>query len=129
MGLFSTIGGLIGGGSLKKGFNKASAAQAASSTNQIQRLDTVLSNATAGYSPYTQLGSSAAGAYADLMGLGGQGSSAFNTQQYLAANPDIAVGYEKTADKAQFPTLESYAQWHYNNYGMGEGRDPNSDVG
>lgn len=129
MGLFSVVGGFLGGSAVKKGLNKAASAQQASSTDQIGRLDDALSATTAGYAPYASLGSSAAGAYADLMGLGGQASQAFNAQQYLAANPDIAAGYQATADKEQFPTLESYAQWHYNNYGMGEGRAPNSDVG
>lgn len=83
----------------------------------------------AGYSPYTQLGTSAASAYADLMGLGGQGSSAFNAAQYLAANPDVSAEYQANVDKTLFPTEASYAQWHYNNYGQSEGRNPNSEVG
>ena len=54
--------------------------------------------------------------------------SAFNAQQYMAANPDIKADYE--ANKAalieggdpQFRTAEGYAKWHYDNYGKQEGR-------
>lgn len=54
--------------------------------------------------------------------------SAFDAQNYLAANPDIKADYE--ANKAsllaggdpQFRTAEGYAKWHYDNYGKAEGR-------
>lgn len=54
--------------------------------------------------------------------------SAFDAQNYLAANPDIKADYE--ANKAsllaggdpQFRTAEGYAKWHYDNYGKTEGR-------
>jgi hypothetical protein len=54
--------------------------------------------------------------------------NAFNSQQYMAANPDIAADYaaNKSALLAggdpQFRTEEGYAKWHYDNYGKAEGR-------
>ena len=59
--------------------------------------------------------------------------TAFDTQQYLAANPDIAADYQakKSALLAggdpQFRTEEGYAKWHYDNYGKAEGRPTSVD--
>ena len=126
MGLFSFAGSLIGGGSLKKGLTKAANAQANSSNAQIAANDTSLSQITSNYSPYTSLGSSAAQAFADLLGLGGSSGTtttgANDWDAYLQRNPDVAAEYASSVDKKQFPTPESYAQWHYANYGQGEGR-------
>ena len=50
------------------------------------------------------------------------------SQDYLAANPDIAADYESVKGQLleggdpQFTTLEGYAKWHYDNYGKQEGR-------
>lgn len=60
--------------------------------------------------------------------------SAFDAQNYLAANPDIKADYE--ANKAallaggdpQFRTAEGYAKWHYDNYGKAEGRPTNGQA-
>lgn len=118
IGLFSVVGGIIGGNSVKKGLNNASNAQSESSDDQIARLEAALSSATAAYNPYSTLGSSASGAYADLMGIGGSAGGP-DWNEYLAANPDVMAAYEKDG---RFSTPQEYAQYHYNTYGQGEGR-------
>lgn len=124
MGLFGSITSLFGGGSVKKGFTKAANAQQDSSNTQIANLDSALQEILAGYKPYTDLGGSAAGAFADLLGLGGTTASAGSADWngYLAANPDVLAEYNANVDKSQFPTAQSYAQWHSANYGNAEGR-------
>lgn len=126
MGLFSVVGGLIGGNSVKKGLNKASAAQAGSSAAQSANLDTALAQITSGYSPYSSLGASGAQAYADLLGIGGSSGSTTTGQNdwqaYLQRNPDVLQEYNTSVNKSQFPTAEAYAQWHYGQYGTAEGR-------
>lgn len=125
MGLFSFAGSLLGGGSLKKGLTKAANAQQASSDQQIGRLESALDTTTANYSPYTQLGSAGASAFADLLGLGGGN----DWQAYLTANPDVLNEYTRNVDKTLFPTAEDYAQWHYGQYGSAEGRDSQAQTG
>lgn len=121
MGLFSFIGGILGGNSVKKGLDKAANAQNESSTAQINRLGSFLDTTTENYDPYMLLGKNSVQAYADLMGLGGSAGST-NWTRYLEANPDVAAGYAN-ADKGRFRTPEEYAQWHYDNFGRTEGRD------
>lgn len=59
--------------------------------------------------------------------------TAFDTQQYLAANPDIAADYQAKKSELlaggdpQFRTEEGYAKWHYDNYGKAEGRPTSVD--
>lgn len=117
MGLFGTIGGLLGGGSIKKGLNKAATAQQASSDDQIGRLNDALTSTTAGYSPYTSLGSSAADAYADLMGLGGSDAST-DWGAYVNANPDALANWnaiKDTSDGSQFNgDINAFGQYHFN---------------
>jgi hypothetical protein len=45
-----------------------------------------------------------------------------NWNAYLTANPDVLSEYNAHVNHSQFPTAESYAQWHYQTYGQGEGR-------
>jgi hypothetical protein len=49
----------------------------------------------------------------------GQGSQ-FNTQAYLAANPDVAQAF--TPGAHGFNTIDEFAQAHYQNHGQREGR-------
>jgi hypothetical protein len=44
---------------------------------------------------------------------------------YLSKNPDVKYEWTSVMDaatKSQFPTVESYAEWHWNHYGKNEGR-------
>lgn len=45
---------------------------------------------------------------------------AFDYAYYLKNNPDVAAEYQRTGTSVG--TLDQYAAWHYQNYGMGEGR-------
>lgn len=111
---------------MKKGLDKSAAAQAGSSAAQSANLESALASTVSGYQPYTSLGSNAAGAYADLLGIGGstgegQTSGPVNWESYLSNNPDVAAEWNRV-DKTRFPTAEAFAQWHYDNYGRAEGR-------
>jgi hypothetical protein len=76
MGLFSFIGGLLGGGSQKKGINQATNAQ-------MQYLDKALNQQQAQYdttrsdfAPYREAGTGALGDYSDLLGMNGPDAAA-----------------------------------------------------
>src|SRR3990167_537785 len=47
---------------------------------------------------------------------------------YLEKYPDVMKNYANV-NKAQFPTPESYAQFHYQQYGQFEGRDSPNILG
>ncbi|NBW12275.1 MAG: hypothetical protein EBR82_30015 [Caulobacteraceae bacterium] len=49
-------------------------------------------------------------------------------KSYMEQYPDVAAAYAKLtpAERAKFPTPESYAQYHYDTYGRAEGRNPPS---
>jgi len=55
--------------------------------------------------------------------------SAFDAQNYLAANPSVKADYLANKEALiaggdpQFTTLEGYAKWHYDNYGKASGAD------
>lgn len=75
--------------------------------------------------PFRQAGMTAQDEIMYLLGLGDKGSAggAADWNQYLTANPDVMQAYSAGGvDKSQFPTPQSFAQWHYQNYGQNEGR-------
>ncbi|MEW9855929.1 hypothetical protein [Novosphingobium sp. M1R2S20] len=85
-------------------------------------MNTALDTATAGFSPYTSLGTSAAGAYADLMGLGGRGASGgtpavTDWEAYVRGNPDALANWDSikgTSSGAQFGgDISAFGQYHY----------------
>lgn len=52
-----------------------------------------------------------------------QASGAFDPTAYLAQNPDVAAEANRLVGKdPRFPTAAAYAQYHYNQFGTGEGR-------
>jgi hypothetical protein len=75
--------------------------------------------------PFRQAGMTAQDEIMYLLGLGDKGTAggAADWNQYLTANPDVMQAYSAGGvDKGQFPTPQSFAQWHYQNYGQNEGR-------
>lgn len=74
--------------------------------------------------PFRQAGMTAQDEIMYLLGLGDKGSAggAADWNQYLTANPDVKQAYDAGVDKSQFPTPQSFAQWHYQTYGQNEGR-------
>lgn len=122
-------GSVIGASSSNKGASKAADATlaAAQQNNALQR--EIYNRNEATLSPFVNSGTTAGNYLNAFLGLPTQAtSSGFNAAGYLAANPDVATGYNQTADKNQFKTVNDYAQWHYDNYGQGEGRTNGGSV-
>lgn len=122
MGLFSLAGSLFGGSKVKKGLTKAAQQQQYSSNAQTAALEEALSRAVAGYDPYTDLGSSAARAQADLLGLGGHAASAGTAGTtdwgaYVRGNPDALANWNAvkgSTDGARFNgDINAFGQYHY----------------
>jgi hypothetical protein len=76
----------------------------------------------ANFAPWLAAGQSALGAQRDLLGIGGTP----DWNGYLQQNPDVAQAWQNLtpAQKTQFPTAQSFAQYQYQNYGQNEGRAP-----
>lgn len=69
MGLFSFIGGILGGGSQKKASQKAMEAQTAAYNRGIDLQNQQYQQTRADYLPYTQAGARAIGGLGDLIGI------------------------------------------------------------
>lgn len=112
---------------MKKGLDKSAVAQAESSQGQINRLNDLLQQTTAGYQPYTDLGANGANAYADLMGLGGS-SAGMDWAAYVNGNPDALANWNAikgTTDGAQFNgDIGAFGQYHYAKDGSRRGLSP-----
>lgn len=137
-------GASIAAGSSAAGAQRDAAAQnAALQQQQIAENQRQYNQNRADLAPYRSVGTGALYQLSDLMGIKpaadtttisgtgsgatGYGNTASTGQDwnaYLTANPDVMQGWQglSTADKAQFPTPQSYAQFHYNTYGQAEGR-------
>lgn len=124
-------GALIGGSSSKKASAAAQAAQIAALNNAVTAVNQGYQNTSDILSPYTGAGEAAQTAQNNLLGIGGTVGGQQDWMAYLAANPDILDGYAglSVADRAKFPTPESYAQYHYQTYGKNEGRALPTTVG
>ncbi len=113
MGLFSLVGSFLGGNSQKKAANKAADAQVRAAQlaidEQRRQFDTTQQN----YAPYLGAGTSALDQINSLLGI----STPINT------TTDWSAYNSGVVDKSRFPTLDDYAQWHYQNYGQAEGRN------
>lgn len=119
----SAGGSILSATSAKKGAKSAANAQAQASaeSNALQR--EIYNRNEATLSPFVSSGVTASNYLNAFLGLPTQStSSGFNAAGYLAANPDVVAGYNQTADKNRFKTVQDYAQWHYDNYGKGEKR-------
>lgn len=117
-------GSLLGGSSAKKASAAAQKAQVDAINNAILAQQQGYQNASGILSPYTGAGAEAQSSLNDILGIGGQAGGLSDWDTYLSQNPDVMDGYNalSVADKAKFPTPESYAQYHYQTYGKNEGR-------
>jgi hypothetical protein len=76
MGLFSFIGGLLGGGSEKKGINKATAAQMQYLDKAIGEQQREYDTTRSDFMPYMDFGKAGLGPLGDLLGLNGNDAAA-----------------------------------------------------
>lgn len=76
MGLFSAIGGLLGGGSMKKASQKAMEAQTAAANRGIDIQQKQYETTRNDYMPYTQAGVKPIGGYGNLLGTNGADAEA-----------------------------------------------------
>jgi hypothetical protein len=121
----SVAGAVISSSGAKSAANTA--AQTAANNNALQQQ--IYQQNTANEQPFMQRGNAAGSQINDLLGLGGNSTTptttgTFDPNTYLADNPDVLAGYNNlsAADRAQFPTPQAYAQYHYNTYGTQENR-------
>lgn len=76
MGLFSFLGGLLGGGSLKSGYNKAAAAQVDYLGRGIGAENAQYDQSRSDFMPWMNFGQSALGQLGDLLGMNGNDATA-----------------------------------------------------
>lgn len=131
MGIFSLIGGIIGGGAAAKASKKAAQLQFDATKLGIDESGRQFDQTRTDFAPYQALGSAAAPHLANLLGIGGSSydaaSAGPNWGAYLSQNPDVAAGYNGV-DHSKFATPTDYAKWHYANYGQTEGRSPGTSA-
>lgn len=115
IGAVTSIGsGIIQGKAAKKaGRTQANAINAAigEQRNTYGQIRSLLS-------PYANAGGPAVQGLMDLAGLG----SGPDWNGYLQANPDVAAEYQRIQGEGRFASPQDFAEWHYNTYGRGEGR-------
>lgn len=75
MGLFSFIGGLLGGSAQKKGINKATDAQMQYLDKALGQQQSQYDTTRSDFAPYREAGTEAVGGYGDLLGLHGAGAA------------------------------------------------------
>ncbi len=126
MGLFSLVGGILGGNSQKKAAKAAADAQVKAAQLSIDEQRRQFDITQDNFAPYLGAGTSALGGINALLGISTPTTTTTDWGAYAAANPDIAAAYnspKSKVDKSRFPTLEDYGRWHYQTYGQAEGRD------
>lgn len=128
-GVASVGGSVMGASATKKAANKAAdTSMAVAKENNRLAADIYGQNKSA-LSPYMERGNAAGSAINALLGLGsgstggatGSGSDA-DYAQYVDSNPDLLNEWNRIRDEGRFNTMADYGQWHYGNYGQGEGR-------
>lgn len=112
MAAVSIGGSAIKGSAAGKAANQQAASDAAAIAEQRRQFDQVQKL----LSPYVQAGTPALQGMLDLVGIGKDWGG------YLAQNPDVAQGAARAIQAGEFNTPEEYAQFHYDTYGRGEGR-------
>jgi hypothetical protein len=111
----SIAGGLLGSGASKSAANQQAQSDAMAIAEQRRQFDALQKLLT----PYSQAGASS---LSSLMALSGAGGGGFSPSAYLMQNPDVAAEAQRAVSAGAFRTPEEYAQFHYGQYGQGEGR-------
>lgn len=121
------IGTALGASSANKAAGKAADSQLSVARENNALAQSLYNQNRDTLSPFVSSGTNAGNYLNAFLGIGGgaaptTGTSA-NWSSYLQNNPDVLQGYYQTADQNRFSTPESYAQWHYQQYGQNEGRN------
>lgn len=134
-GVAALGGAFLSSRSQKKAANKASAAEVGMARENNALAQQFYDRNTANFQPWMQSGGRA-NSLVDSFLFGPQqqaapaqqqqtistaNSGAPNWSAYLQANPDVANAYGSVSSR-NFPTPESYAQYHYSRHGQAEGR-------
>lgn len=122
-------GSALGASATKKAANKASdTALSVARENNRLAADIYGQNKNA-LSPFMERGNAAGSAINALLGLGGtttggMGGVGTDTDyaQYVTSSPDLMTEWNRIRDEGRFDSMADYGQWHYGNYGQGEGR-------
>lgn len=101
---------------------RAGRAQTNAMNEGIARQDQAFETVQKLLNPYVQAGTPALRGMLDIAGIGGP---RFDAQSYFAANPDVAQEWTRVQNEGRFGSPDEYAQWHFQNYGQGEGRQAN----
>lgn len=114
MGIFSFLGGIIGGSKAAKASKKATAAQVQAQQLAIDEQRRQYDLSRSDFSPYLNTGTQALGAQRDLLGLGDGGT---DWASYVQNNPDALANWnaiQGTSDAAPFDgDLAKFGQYHY----------------
>ena len=128
MGIFSVIGGILGGGSQKKAAKAAADAQVKAAQlaidEQRRQFDVTQDN----FAPYLASGTSALGQINQLLGLTTPATKTVDWEAYARANPDVMAYYSSHNGKDLFTkgdsmSLGDYGKAHYDAYGAPQNRD------
>lgn len=118
-------GAVLSSSSQKKAANQASNTAAANTASNNALTRDIYDKNSANLLPYSQNGLRAGNALNDML-LGpaapGTPGGATNWGAYLQGNPDVAAEGRRVVEAGEFRTPNDFAQWHYQNYGQGEGR-------
>jgi hypothetical protein len=123
LGLFSFVGGILGGGSKKKAAQKAADAQIAFAQKGLDESARQFDLSRADQMPWLAAGQGALGDQLDLLGISRPalaGSSTTDWAAYARANPDLMADWQQYHPGQD---LAEYGESHYNTYGKNEGRD------
>lgn len=124
MGIFSAIAGIFGGGSQKKASRAAEQAQLGYLTQALDFTKAQDAETDARLAPYLAGGEGALAETLALLGISSPATQgAVNWGAYVNGNPDLAREWQRIAPEGRFGSAADYGQWHYENYGKGEGRD------
>jgi hypothetical protein len=141
LGVAGIGAGLIGANQQKNAIKDASREQARASDANLALQRDIYEDNVRRTEPFRQLELQQANAYGEIFGFnpvrdgmsgpapagvgaGRTGASAFDANAYLTANPDVAQHWQglSAQQKRSFPTPQSFAQYHYQTIGAGEGR-------
>ena len=119
IGAVSSIGSAVVQG---RAARRAGRAQTAAINQGIARQDQALGDIRRVFAPYLTSGPPALQGLMDIAGIGGP---RFDAASYFQQNPDVAQEWTRIQGDGRFNSPEEYAQWHFQNFGQGEGRQAN----